>query len=265
MLVLKRQGGTREGAPPRNSQPLSGGLAPRTSTGSPFRESCLQHGSCDDLIVSEPGSFKIPQGDGRLYEAYVVGTLQRLIPGSLIRHNVKLPGLKSGRDRQIDILLERKVGDFTLRIVFDCKHYNRKVNVNHVESFLGMLDDVRVSKGVLVTSKGYSKTAYKRTQREPRDIELRILPPDRLSEFQGLGFAWPWKAAGSIVVSAMVPPPPGWVVDNQDTGKPGEPQFIMYPLGHSRESAKRYSPLIYGVISLKSSDHPTMETIALEH
>jgi hypothetical protein len=203
----------------------------------------------------------IPDGDWHQYEAYIFGLLQRRFPEARVLPNIHLPGLKSGKPRQIDILVERSLGEYNLKIAFDCKCYRRKVNVNDVECFLGMLDDIRVSKGVLVTTKGYTKTAYARAQREPRDIELQILTPDRLSQYQHIGCAWLWKGP----VMAIVEPPIGWVVDNQDTGKPGGCQFSMYPLGHTLESAKSRCPFLYGNIVLKTQEKPTMEAIASMH
>jgi hypothetical protein len=172
-----------------------------------------------------------------------------------------LPGTKTGSQRQIDVLVERRFGVFGIKIAVDCKCYKRKVNVNDVERFLGMLDDVRVSKGVLMTTKGYSKTAHKRIQNESRDIELKILTAKRLSEFQNIGCAMLWKGQ----VAAVVSPPDTWVVDNEAT--PGSPpfQFSMYPLGHTRESAMRHGAFLYGNIVLKSDREPTMEAIAERH
>src|SRR5215467_13632336 len=103
----------------------------------------------------------IPEGDWRQYEAYIFGALQRRFPGAAITPNAHLRGLRSGKERQIDVLVQRNLGDLEITVAFDCKCYKRKVNVNDVERFLGMLDDIRVSKGVLVTTKGYSTTAYK--------------------------------------------------------------------------------------------------------
>lgn len=195
------------------------------------------------------------------YETYVFGSLQRLFPGATVRQDVHLVGTKTGRPRQIDVLVERDLGGFELRIAVDCKCYKRKVNVNDVERFLGMLDDVRVSKGVLMTTKGYSKTAYQRAQNESRDIELKILTTERLSEFQNIGCAMLWKGP----IAAVVSPPDTWVVDNEAT--PGSPpcQFSMYPLGHTRESAMRYGAFLYGNIVLKCEGEPTMEAIATRH
>lgn len=214
-----------------------------------------------NLAEMKRSDLWIPEGDWRQYEAYIFGTLQRRFPGAAVTPNAHLRGMRSGKERQIDILVERNLAEYEIKIAFDCKCYKRKVNVNDVERFLGMLDDVRVSKGVLVTTKGYSKTAYKRAQQESRDVDLQILSPDRLSEYQYVGCASLWKGT----VAAIVEPPIGWLVDNEDTGKPGGCQFSMYPLGHTLDSAKRSCPFLYGNIVLKTEQHSTMESIAATH
>ena len=203
----------------------------------------------------------IQDGEWQQYEAYVLGALQRRFVGAKITRNTHLPGLKTGKPRQIDILVEATIGGLNLVFVFDCKFYKRKVDVNDVEAFLGMLDDIRVSKGVLVTTKGYSDAARARIGGEPRDVDLQVLAPERLSQYQHIGCAILWRGP----VAAVVGPMKGWVTDNEKTGKDGRPQFSMYPLGHTLESAARLSPFIYGNIIVKREDQPTMEAIAAAH
>lgn len=203
----------------------------------------------------------IPKGDWKLYEAYIFGVLQSRFPNAIVTPNRRITGIRSGRSRQIDIFVERNLGGYDLSIAFDCKHYNRKVTVKDVESFLGMLDDIRVSKGVLITSNGYTKAAFERAKRDSRDIDLQILPPERLSLYQYVGCAWLWKGP----VGAIIEPPNGWLVDTENTSASGGCQFSMYPLGHSLESAKAMCPFVYGNIILKSDAEPTMESIALRH
>jgi Restriction endonuclease len=200
------------------------------------------------------------------YEAYVFGTLQRRMPAARIRRNVKLRGTKSGGRRQVDVLVEINVGEINLKIAVDCKWYGRKVNVNDVEQFLGMLGDIRVSKGILMTTKGYSKTALRRAQNEPRDIDLQILAVEQLSEFQCIGFAMPWKDS----VGAVVKVPRTWVIDNEQTllegsaDDPSIPQFTMYPLGHTRRSALAHRAFIYGGVILKWPGQ-TIDELATSH
>jgi hypothetical protein len=215
-----------------------------------------------------PDYFAPDKLDWQQYEAYVFGTLERMLPGAKITRDVHLRGVKTVVPRQVDILVERDLGGFNLKIAIDCKSYGRRVNVNDVERFLGMLDDIRVSKGVLMTTKGYSKAAWNRAQNESRDIELHILAAEQLSRFHSIGCAILWNGP----VAALVSPPDGWAVDNEQRPMvPGSkrradtPQFTFYPLGHTRDSAVFGSAFMYGKIVLKWREAPTMEAIAAWH
>ncbi|MGA2675147.1 MAG: restriction endonuclease, partial [Terracidiphilus sp.] len=194
------------------------------------------------------------------YETYVFGTLQRLMPGDKIMQNVAMKGTLSGRSRQIDIVVDRLYEGTSMRVAVDCKCYKRKVNIKDVEAFLGMLEDLGIRKGALVTTKGYSKSAYNRAQNGSGQTELRIISPERLSDFQHMGDAYAWVET----VAAIVSPPQGWVVDNEDT-RPERMQFSMYPLGHTRDSAMHRGAFIYGNIILKREANASIESIARAH
>jgi hypothetical protein len=139
-----------------------------------------------------------------------------------IRRDVRVNGRHSGVERQIDIL----VGVEGL-IAVECKCYARRVDVKLVEMYLGMLDDLGVCAGILVTTKGYSRAALNRAQNDPRDIDLQIIHPDRLSEYQHVGA--PLIYRGDLGISLA--PPPFWVVDVELVHEPGGALVMMYPLG----------------------------------
>lgn len=237
-------------------------------------DSTASGGTAEDSTASRPPKVLVfppsPIGlsnkklDWKTYEAYVLGCLRRLIPDAIVTHDAKIRGLRSRRLRQIDILVERNLGTFKLAIAVDCKAYGRKVTVNDVEKFLGMLDDLRISKGVLMTTNGYTKAAWERAQNESRDIELRILTVEQLSDFQWLGAAVLWRGP----VAAMVSAPQHWVIDNEHILIPGAktsqniPHFMSYPLGHTRETAAQREAFIYGTIILKWPGGSTVEEIA---
>src|SRR2546428_5766289 len=104
----------------------------------------------------------------------------------LSKRDVRLRGMRSNTLRQIDILVEELVTGLNITIAFDCKHYNRKLNVRHVETFLSTLDDIGVSKGVIITGQGYTKAAFERARQGGRDIELRVIDFRYLSDYHGL-------------------------------------------------------------------------------
>jgi hypothetical protein len=62
----------------------------------------------------------------------------------------------------------------------------------------------------------------------------QILPPERLSNYQFVGEVWLWKGG----VLAILSTPDGWVVDNQDTHKPGGCVLVQ------PEMEKQRSPLV---------------------
>lgn len=98
--------------------------------------------------------------------------------------NATLVGSLSGAARQIDVLVEARWDEgVERRIIFDAKLRKRKVDVKDVESFEGMMRDVRASRGVLVCSSGYTKAALARAQ---QFIEIRIVTSE---EAQELDFA----------------------------------------------------------------------------
>ena len=81
---------------------------------------------------------------------------KQLAPQAEVLHNVKLPGRSSNEDRQIDVLVREKVGQYDINIIIECKDHKRPIDVKGVEEFAGLLNDVGAQKGVLVCPKGFS-------------------------------------------------------------------------------------------------------------
>lgn len=82
-------------------------------------------------------------------------------------------GRKTGQLRQIDVLVEDKIGQYDIRIVIDCKDYNRPVDVKGVEEFWGLVDDVGAHKAALVCPKGFTEAAKKRAA----GLQIEIYSP----------------------------------------------------------------------------------------
>ncbi len=97
-------------------------------------------------------------------EKLVLRIQKQLAPEASVEHNVKLPGRHTGVQRQIDVLVRQKIGQYEIRIVIDCKDYSRPVDVKGVEEFHGLLDDVGAQKGVLVCPAGFSQAAKNRAE-----------------------------------------------------------------------------------------------------
>ena len=102
---------------------------------------------------------------------YLVAEIQKaLSPNAIVTHNIKLPGIHSETDRQIDVLVEQNIGQYCMRVIIDCKDYAKPVDVKGVEEFFGLIKDVGAHKGALVCPKGFSAAAKNRAKK--LDIDL---------------------------------------------------------------------------------------------
>ncbi len=146
------------------------------------------------------------------YEREIHAEFRMLFPEAQVLRNQKLEG-KSGARRQIDVLIRDRAAGRTVNIVVDGKYFNRKVNVGVVESFAGLVRDVRADRGILVTNVGYTSGALKRAQSERQGIELDILTTDPINlwMFQSK-WGFPYVDSHGVLLTA----PFGWVVDNRD-------------------------------------------------
>jgi len=184
------------------------------------------------------------------YEIYITRHLKRLFPETDIQHDVRREGLISRTKRQIDILIEGRVAGFDLKIIVDCKYFNKKVDVKDVESFLSFLQDLKASKGILITNNGYSEAAYNRATFDTQDIELRIIDFGDLENLQGF-LAIPYSKSECAIVSA----PPGWVVDAS-----GGNGYVasFYPAGLSQDEAFHAFSFVYLAFSHKDKHWPDL-------
>ena len=94
--------------------------------------------------------------------------------------NASLIGAISGVRRQVDILVDaRWEAGVGRRIIFDAKLRKRKLDVKDIESFEGMMRDVRASRGVLVCPNGATKAAIRRAQ---QNIDIRVIRTEESME-----------------------------------------------------------------------------------
>ncbi|MGF1752097.1 restriction endonuclease [Vibrio makurazakiensis] len=108
--------------------------------------------------------------DWKALENLVVMIQKQLAPDAIVKHNVMLEGVESETKRQIDVLVEQSIGQYTMRIVIDCKDYAKPVDVKGVEEFHGLVQDVKAQKGALVCPSGFTKSALKRAKKLQIDL-----------------------------------------------------------------------------------------------
>ncbi|MEQ8904970.1 restriction endonuclease [Ekhidna sp.] len=193
----------------------------------------------------------------RDYEKEIHQQFQEMYPDAEITHNTTLPGRYSKIDRQIDVLIEDYVAGDRIRIMVDGKYFSENIDVKEVECFIGMMQDVSVDKGLLITQKGYSKAAIMRAHNDPSRIELDILNFEELKQFQGFG-ALPYSGKHGVVM----PSPFGWVIDA--TRRDG---FLatLYQRGLTLEEAGKNKEWMYVKIFSKTDEINDLDTFCKMH
>ncbi len=187
-------------------------------------------------VVTSPFPTKISP-KGKTYERQVYEEFSSQFPEARILQTQHLPGRFSKRRRQIDLLITEATPAGSITTVIDAKCFKRKVDVKTVDAFVGMLDDIGASRGMLITSHGYTAAALKRAYYNPRELELDILNFSELRRFQGY-IAIPYAGRHGFFVRA----PLGWVID----GTRGRGCLAsIYQRGLDWESAASKKELIY--------------------
>jgi len=157
-------------------------------------------------------TLNVPSKPWKVYEKEVFNLFKAHFLNADVQQNVRIQGRFSKRARQIDVLVTETIPAGRSKTIVDAKYFNRKVNVKAVDGFAGFLDDVGAHKGILITSKGYSKAALRRAFYCPKNLELDILNFSELKHLQGF-CAVPYSGQNAFLIRA----PLGWVIDAKRT------------------------------------------------
>jgi len=152
----------------------------------------------------------------RKYEETILEKLKPLFSSWTFEYDKKIIGKLSGRSRQVDIFLSKTINNKTYQIAIDCKFYSKRINIKHVESFIGMMKDLNTNQGILITNVGYTKSAEIRVFNDEVNLELDIYNFALLKDVQTDVIA---KFYPHLQYSLTVLPPFGFVVD-QRKGSP---------------------------------------------
>lgn len=124
----------------------------------------------------------------QIYERKIARLLADQLSTDLcVTPNARVEGRITGIFRQIDVLIDaRHDTDNSRRIIVDAKRLRRKVDVKHVEEFLGMMEDVGATHGYLVCPAGCSTAAERRAQ---ESVRICLIPIDCIESFDPS--SWP--------------------------------------------------------------------------
>lgn len=128
----------------------------------------------DDNGAGDVPAWRVYERVVACFEAETAGMDVSVTP------NASLVGSVSGVGRQIDVLVDARWETGTeRRIVFDAKRRMRKLTVQDVDGFVGLMQDVRAAKGVLVCTNGWTAAAENRAAEM---IELRLMTLEQADE-----------------------------------------------------------------------------------
>jgi Restriction endonuclease len=91
---------------------------------------------------------------------------EQLSPEATVRHDHRVIG-KSGSERKLDVSISQTISSFPVFIVFDCKHASKDsklVKLKDVEAFIGQLEDVEATHGVMVSNTGFDAGAKRKAR-----------------------------------------------------------------------------------------------------
>jgi hypothetical protein len=110
----------------------------------------------------QPTSHDESTADAAGYEAFVHLTVRTLFKtyGAAVHASRQYCG-RSGHNHQIDVSVDLNIATFRILILFECKHYRRRVGVEDLFAFTSRLSDIGAHKGVMVSTVGFQKGAKK--------------------------------------------------------------------------------------------------------
>jgi hypothetical protein len=100
------------------------------------------------------------------YELLVRDLLQARLTSDGLHNQLKMEQNahftgKSGHDHQIDVAAEIKLAGIKLLILVECKYYSKVVGIDEVMEFAARIEDIGAHKGIVVTTRGFQKGAFK--------------------------------------------------------------------------------------------------------
>jgi hypothetical protein len=107
---------------------------------------------------------------GRAYEELIHKIYSELEPLADVTLNDKIKGFESGIDREIDVSVRSKIADHEILIIVQAKDHKYKADIKIIGEFESVIRDLRASKGILICSSGFTKTAKKYAQNQKIDI-----------------------------------------------------------------------------------------------
>jgi len=108
----------------------------------------------------------------KLFEQTVKQIYELLDKNAVIKLDDKILGKDSEVLRQIDVSIRSKVATHDILLIIECKDHNRKTTITDIEALKEKMNDVNADKAILISKKGFSKSAHKKALRSGIDLCL---------------------------------------------------------------------------------------------
>jgi Restriction endonuclease len=128
----------------------------------------------------QPVKNRLERKDWRDYELQILKVYREKYSKRLVLDNRRIKGEHSKRLRQIDVLVYKKGGK-KIDIIIECKNLNKKVTVGTLDAFYGKLHDLGISKGIIITTKGFSLGTKNYAQ--SKNITLDVIDYEYLKDY----------------------------------------------------------------------------------
>ncbi|QYS89755.1 restriction endonuclease [Flavobacterium davisii] len=116
------------------------------------------------------------------YEIQIFDFLKEIYPECEIDYDDSIYGIYSKVERQIDFAIRGDLAGNRVLGIVDCKYYKKNIDVKVVESFIGMMEDVKANFGFMVTNKGYSPAAKNRVKNS--NLRLDVLKLNEMKQVE---------------------------------------------------------------------------------
>jgi hypothetical protein len=101
---------------------------------------------------------------GKEYELLIEQLYRNLEPNAIITHDDHIFDAQAKIKRQIDVSIKYQFAGVNNLIIIEVKDYKQKADISVVDKFQQVIEDVNANKGILICSKGFSKTALNKSK-----------------------------------------------------------------------------------------------------
>lgn len=145
---------------------------------------------------------------GQLYRWQMASRPDNLYPSADLLHRATYRGVHTGNTYEIDLSFTVEIGGLRMLVIFECKHYRRRVGKEIIQQLHSTMSDIGAHKGIVVTTTGFQKGALKAAQAYGIALVIASIDPkwfDSPGEVSMFNPKWHFVGHGHCFVSFSGP------------------------------------------------------------